>query len=421
MTKSMDYDRLKKNLFTLFTCLLFIALIGAEKAPALLSIAMICQALSIILFTAPKKLFAQFMAQRPLVLFSFCYLFLLLSFFYSENTQYLFERLQIKLPLLLYPLICPSIGRLTHSQKQLIVITAIGVILGSVFGILVNYVLHFDLINSLYLQSKIMPGPIHHIRFSLLTVFAIYLCYHCAQQTANKAQQIALSVTGIFFIVFLHIYSVRSGLLSLYVIILILLVNYTIKTRNIRNLAIAMLILVIIAGGSILLSPTLKNKISNTTADVNVYQNQEDPNFNSLATRIVSYKVAMEIFRENIWFGCGQGDLKDKNDALFRKDYPTVLTPIIPHNQFIFYLAATGITGVLIFIVSFLAPLWNKQNFRSEFLLVSYVILVVAFQFEPMLETQLGVATTLIIIFVPYYLLQQKRQDEATALQHTPA
>lgn len=411
-----NYDMLKRNLFTFFTCFLFVALIGAEKAPAWLSIAMICQALSIILFTPPKKLFRNFLDQQPLVIFSFCYLFLLLGFFYSDNIHYLSERLQIKLPLLLYPIICPSIGRLSPSQKRLIMLTAIGVILGSVIGILINYALHFDMINQLYLQSKIMPGPIHHIRFSLLTVFAVYLCYYCVQQGTSKAEQIILSVIGIFFIVFLHIYSVRSGLLSLYVVIVILLANYVIRTRNIKNLLIAIVSIVIIAGGSILLSPTLKNKISNTTTDVNVYQNQEDPNFNSLATRMVSYKVAMEIFKENIWFGCGQGDLKDKSDALFRKDYPTVLTPIIPHNQFIYYLAATGIIGLLIFVVSFMAPLWSKGNFRNEFMLTSYVILLVAFQFEPMLETQLGVATTLIIIFIPYYQLQQ-----AKALLHTRA
>lgn len=413
-----NYDILKGNLFTFFTCFLFVALIGAEKAPAWLSIAMICQALSIILFTSPKKLLTNFTGQQPLVIFSFCYLFLLLGFFYSDNIHHLFERLQIKLPLLLYPLICPSIGRLSVSQKRMITLTAIGVMLGSVIGILINYVLHFDLINQLYLESKIMPGPIHHIRFSLLTVFTIYLCYYCVQQPIGKAAQIALTVIAIFFIIFLHIYSVRSGLLSLYVVISILLVNYAIKTRNVKHLLIAIVSITIIAGGSILLSPTLKNKISNTTTDVNVYHNQEDPNFNSLATRMASYKVAMDIFKENIWFGCGQGDLKDKNDALFRKDYPTVLTPIIPHNQFIYYLAATGIIGVLIFTVSFLAPLWSRRNFRNEFILICYIILLVAFQFEPMLETQLGVATTLIILFIPYYQLQEK---QAKALLHTRA
>ncbi|MES2690310.1 MAG: O-antigen ligase family protein [Bacteroidota bacterium] len=411
-----DYDIIKRNSFTFFTCFLFVALIGAEKAPALLSIAMICQALSILIFTSPKKLLQNFAAQKPLVIFSFCYLFLLLSFFYSDNFTYLFERLQIKIPLLLYPLICPSIGRLSPNQKRMIMLTAIGVILGSVIGILINYMLHFDQINQLYLQSKIMPGPIHHIRFSLLTVFAIYLCYYCVQQPITKTQRIALSAVAVFFVIFLHIYSVRSGLLSLYVVIVILLVNYAVRTRNLKHLLIAITSIVIIAGGSILLSPTLKNKISNTTTDVNVYQNQEDPNFNSLATRMVSYKIALEIFKENIWFGCGQGDLKDKNDGLFRKDYPTVLTPIIPHNQFIYYLAATGIIGLLIFMISFMAPLWSRRNFRNEFIMISYVILVVAFQFEPMLETQLGVATTLVILFIPYYQLQEQ---QTKALLHT--
>ncbi|MFN3446776.1 MAG: hypothetical protein ACK44D_13645, partial [Bacteroidia bacterium] len=116
---------------------------------------------------------------------------------------------------------------------------------------------------------------------------------------------------------------------------------------------------------------------------------------------------------ENILWGCGQGDLKDKNDALFKRDYPSITTPIIPHNQFIYYLAATGLVGLIIFTFAFTAPLWVNRFYQFEFMQVAYVILLLAFQFEAMIETQIGVACTLLIVLLPYYLSQQR--NKATA------
>jgi O-antigen ligase len=124
---------------------------------------------------------------------------------------------------------------------------------------------------------------------------------------------------------------------------------------------------------------------------------------------MVSYKTALEIAKENIWLGSGQGDLQDKNNALFRRDYPSIITPIIPHNQFIYYLAATGLIGLIIFSLSFTAPLWISKFYKIELMQFAYAILLIAFQFEAMIETQIGVACTLLIVLIPYYLSQNRK------------
>ena len=95
---------LKSWWFTIASCLLFVGIIAGEKAQALLSIGMAAQLLSVLLFTSPKQIWTNFIGNKAMLLFSLCYLFLLLSFFYSDNKLYLLERLQIKIPLLLYVL-----------------------------------------------------------------------------------------------------------------------------------------------------------------------------------------------------------------------------------------------------------------------------------------------------------------------------
>ena len=409
-TQNTDYY--KTHLFTLFTCLWFVGIIAGEKAPALLSISMIGQVLSIILLTHPKKLWTNFVANKGMLVFSLSFVFLLISFFYSENLKYLGERLQIKLPILLYALVWPSIGVLNNKQLKTIFYTLVTVAVISTAAILTNYALHFDEINQLYLQSKIMPGPINHIRFSLLIVFSTYAIYFYIKQKYfnTNLEKNLLTLACLFFILFLHIYSVRSGLLTLYAVIGVALINQLLITKNFKQLIVAVGILIVLAGISIMVSPTMRNKLINTQQDVSVYTNEADPNFNSLATRMVSYKTAIEIAKENILLGCGQGDLKDKNDALFKRDYPSITTPIIPHNQFIYYLAATGLVGLIIFTFAFTAPLWVNKFYKFEFMQVAYVILLLAFQFEAMIETQIGVACTLLIVLLPYYLGQQRKK-----------
>lgn len=402
---------LRSKLFTLFTCVFFAGIVMGEKAPALLSIGMAGQVLSILLLTHPKKLFQAFIKEKSMWIFSISFLFLLLSFFYSTNLPHLLERLKIKVPFLAYALIWPSIGLLSKKQKQLIFYAFTGIVSLTALGILINYLLHFDEINQLYLESKIMPGPINHIRFSLLVVFAICFIYHHIRHELLLQSSVhtkILTGVGIFLMVFLHIYSVRSGLLALYAILFIALINYVVTTKNFKHVMVSMLVIVGIGISSFMISPTMRNKLINTQQDVNVYTNAEDPNYNSLATRMVSYKTGLEIFKEHALFGCGQGDIEDLNAALFKRDYPSVITPIIPHNQFIYYLAATGIVGLIIFALSFTAPLWVNGFYKFEFMQLSYATLILAFQFEAMIETQVGVATTIVMVFIPYYFCKYK-------------
>jgi O-antigen ligase len=409
--RTSNTDYYKTVFFTLFTCLWFVGIILGEKAPAMLSLCSIGQVLSIIILTHPKKLWANFISDKGMLIFSLSFLFLLLSFFYSDNLKYLGERLQIKVPILMYALIWPSIGVLSQKQIKVIFYSLIIICVISASGILTNYALNYDEINELYLQSKIMPGPINHIRYSLLIVFVICVIYYFIKQQLieSKIEKKLMMATAIFLILFLHIYSVRSGLLTLYAVIAIGVINQVIATKNYKQIGIAVGALVGIVMISLAISPTMRNKLINTKQDVNVYANQEDPNFNSLATRMVSYKTALEITKENIWLGCGQGDLRDKNDALFKRDYPSIITPIIPHNQFIYYLAATGLIGLIIFSLSFTAPLWISKFYKIELMQFAYAILLIAFQFEAMIETQIGVACTLLIVLIPYYLSQNRK------------
>ena len=392
------------HLFTYSTIALLIGLLAGEKYPAVLSISMLVNLLSLIglcFYVDFKKVIWN---EKGFLLLSASVIGLLVNYLYSDNFSYLNQRLQIKLPIFIYALLWPVALIVKVQLKDKIGIGVIVAATISATGILINYALHFDEVNQMYLESKIMPGPIHHIRFSLFTVFAVYLCYYYWKKFKsfnNKFYQYFL-YAGVFLIIFLHIYSVRSGLLTLYLVILLCMFNFLYQTKNIKKFFISGLVLTLIAAASFLLSPTLRNKVTNTKEDIAVYQAKANPNFQSIATRFASYETGLALFKRSPIWGVGLGDLQDENTKLFRLNYPSIVTPIIPHNQFLFYLAATGLIGFFIFTITFLAPLFINKRYKSELIQVAYFILLVAFQFEAMLETQIGIATTVIILFISF-------------------
>jgi O-antigen ligase len=135
-----------------------------------------------------------------------------------------------------------------------------------------------------------------------------------------------------------------------------------------------------------------------------------------LASRLISYKNAIEICNESSWLiGCGLGDIQDLNTKKFKELFPDVSKPIIPHNQFLYLLAATGITGVLLFTFAFMYPIWRFRRNMNAILIGIYIVLLLSFQVEPVLQTQLGVAFSAFFLLMGIMLsVGQKKSNEAS-------
>lgn len=124
-------------------------------------------------------------------------------------------------------------------------------------------------------------------------------------------------------------------------------------------------------------------------------------NNKSLASRKISYLNAIQIAKESGWvFGSGLGDIRDLNNALFASKYPDVSKPIIPHNQFLYLLAAIGISGLLIFVLGWIYPAFYFGFNTSPLFWGIYILMFFAFQFEAVLQTQLGVAFCLLFLLL---------------------
>lgn len=370
--------------------------------PIILSVSMVLFLILPILTNDMSRVFMNFREKSDFVGLTFIFFYLFIGFIDSENNTYLFQRLQIKLPFLILPFAAASINLSTRKFYTILqfFILITGIVALYTF---INYLYFYDEINAAYLHAKVMPTPINHVRFSILAAIACYSSYYLVKNHFCTSKLIQYFITGMgaFLFLFIHLYSVRSGIISLYAIVVAEILIQIIKNKKYKAGGIGIISFLLMAVIIYNLSPSLKNKFENTKRDLLVYKHNGYANYNSLTTRLISYENAFEIFNKNKLMGCGLGNIENENRKLFKTKHPEIDIPIIPHNEFLYYLAGSGFIGLLIFVFCFFYPLFYKKNYRNEFLLMIYITLLLSFMTEPMIETQLGVACTLVFIILP--------------------
>ncbi len=122
----------------------------------------------------------------------------------------------------------------------------------------------------------------------------------------------------------------------------------------------------------------------------------------SFLQRIQLWKSGIEIFKENPFFGVGTGGILQAYKTKF--EHKTMLRSLVglkSHNQYLFFMISTGLVGVLLFLVSILAPLWWLKKETRFFLWPFLGIIMMSMIWEDTLETMAG--ATLFGVFYSFF------------------
>ncbi|GAB3874611.1 hypothetical protein GCM10028824_28150 [Hymenobacter segetis] len=269
-------------------------------------------------------------------------------------------------------------------------------------GATINYLLHAQEINESYMHSKVMPTEPDHIRFSIIITMAIAAAVLLlAHQAISQAWRSWVKAAIVGLALFLHLLAVRSGEMTFYALggmVVLWLAFSRNQWKKAMLLAVALILLPVV---SYLVFPTFRNRVYNTQEDVSkVQESSEGKNF-SISARVYSYQAALAVWRDNKLVGVGKPNLEGEMAKRYAKLYPQ-LTPefyILPHNQYLYNLAAYGAIGLLIFCLSLFYPAWWARCKHAPLLLAQYVSIALSFLVEYTLETQVGLA------FVVFFLL----------------
>lgn len=313
------------------------------------------------------------------------------------------QDLVLQLPFVLLPLSFLLLPDWQTWQVRRFWLLLLGMCLIAAMAATCNYILHNKEIEQLYLQSKVMPTEPDHIRFSLLISIAIIAgaALICKGGLARGQRTMVLGAIVLLFL-FQHLLAVRSGIVTMYaagLLGLLWLGWYQQKWKIALGAALGAFALGV---ACLLLFPTLQNKVTNTRTDAAQMESVQAANNYSMTARVYSYQAAWTIIRKHPLLGVSKVRLADAMAQEYTYRFPEIEPDryVLPHNQFIYNLAAYGVLGLLVFVLGYYYSLRVALRRHNILLLLIYLILTISFVVEYTLESNIGVIVGLLFMLV---------------------
>jgi O-antigen ligase len=365
------------------------------------------------------------------------YLLLAASYFYSENKQQSSFDIQLKLPMLVLPLIIGLGPRLKERRLEYILASFVsGIFFVALFFIgrgLLHYLQTGETVKLFY-HELIRGFTANAVYYAAYTIFAaaILLLYDFRFSFLARLwiKYLFLAITLAFFVL------LSSKSLLVLFVIFVLPVFFTGRNKKSRisktqGVAIAAVTILGIVG-ILLTNNPIKDRYreiltNNAALKGEIPSKGQELVFNNVSLRVFLWEMAWDNIRlHNLWFtGCGNGDvamLQKERIAAFDAETNTLfkqpdLSAFNLHNMYLQVLMALGIPGLLLFLIMILRPLaWLRSIPHKEIFLVFIVSFALFMLQESALETQAGVIyfsffSQVLLLF--YYSQKERRYLKA--------
>ncbi|MFN8240442.1 MAG: O-antigen ligase family protein [Bacteroidales bacterium] len=156
----------------------------------------------------------------------------------------------------------------------------------------------------------------------------------------------------------------------------------------------------------------LKAKIYSLIWQIDYYRIGGNPSGHSITQRMLFYKTGFEIFKQNILFGTGTGDVRDAFRVQYEKD-DSRLKPgfrLLSHNQYLTFLIQHGLAGFLIICIALVYPVLVSGRWRSYLPLAFFIMVFLSMLWEDTLETHTGI--TFFAYFYPVFILCESEKEK---------
>jgi len=349
-----------------------------------------------------KNIRAQLRDKKSWWWISMPFLLVFFSVPYSEDWTYILERLRIKLPFLILPFAFAVMPSLTKRELRIIGTFFILACTIAAIGVLSNYIQNFESINYNISRGKAIPTPSNHIRFSLSMACAIFCGGAMTVEKSIfgiKGERYIFGILTVFLFLFLHILSVRSGLLAFYVALGIFLIQFIYRSRRWKIGLAGIIAMIAIPYFAVIYVPSFKNKYYYMKHDVYNYFEGNGKDYSD-SERLISLNAASEIIAEHPIIGVGAGDLKKEMYQVYANKSAEGAAEKMPHSQFVTVAAGTGFVGLFLFLISFFVPLFYQKNYQNYLFTALHVIFLMSFFSENTFENNFGLSLWLFTLLI---------------------
>lgn len=397
----------------LFTAVLFFP--SLQTLNFLITAALVISALS---FNSFREKIA-ILKQRKVLWWMLIFILLIfISIWLSNNKHSAFRYLDSRLPLLYFPL---SIGLISISKelrKKALLGTAIIITIASLacigYGIYRSY--HFH--NTAFLYNDALSEPVtglQSIYVSLLVNLAIYIFTWFLFYEPSFRYKTLLVAAVLFLFVTSFLLASRNLMLVLYASTLAFAFYHIIKRK--KYLEGATLIMGLLIGVFLVVKffPKTINRFKELTYTKFSYQKDgaeshydmalDSTQWNGANTRIAIWQCGWQLFRQHPLLGVHLGDKKLKLMEVYReKNFEfAIRTQKNLHNNYLDILVSLGISGLLIFLISWLfLPLRIAWQYRDGLAIIIMLTFAIAMVTENYFDRSIG--GMLFGFFIPFLL-----------------
>jgi O-antigen ligase len=384
-------------------------IIGMFLSRAMMSIGMILIGLQFFFKEDIADTFKIYFKDKVLFLWSFIFLIYLISVLYTEHLEAFGPRISIKLPLLFMPLGFAALKEMPEKYFHHVLYAFVWLCFFTAITSIGLYIANYEEITENYKYAKVIPNIFNmsHTRLSLMLVTAVFSALHLYRKEYSlfnfrKIEKYFIAFAGIFILGFIHLLSVRSGLLAFYASCLVLVVSNMVLQRKYISGTILLGLIILMPLLAYKIGPTVHNKIDYMITDVGRFLKGEDVNQWSDGNRLLSIKIGIEVGKKSPMVGVGIGDVESEMFAYYSKYYPEIWKELqlTPHNQFVYVFTTCGLIGLLVFIIVAFYPLVVQVTYKSMLFLTVVVSMLTSYLSEATLENQLGVC-----LLITFYLI----------------
>ncbi|MFH1161339.1 MAG: O-antigen ligase family protein [bacterium] len=333
-----------------------------------------------------------------LLLFSGFYVLYLIGLLYSHNMEYGMFDIEVKLSLLVFPLLFATLDSRVFSALRVDYIF-LTYILGCLAASLIcmgNAFLRFNETGEARVFFYTRLSMFHHAGyFAMFLDFAIVLVIFLAREYIRYLRRWHLVLIGVLLLYFnlmVVLLSSKMGIISLMGIYVVMALVFFFRQPN-RKAALYPAILLVSVIGFLLISPATLRRFERGKKAIEGIQSIPPDVVEATAGRVLIWESSFRIIREHPLFGVGTGDVKD---ALL-KEYAdkqfsgAIKLRLDAHNQYLQTFISLGLIGFIPLMLMLILP--AVSAFRREDYIYFFFLLLFSLNIlvESMLENQAGV------------------------------
>ncbi len=349
--------------------------------------------LSVIISPGFGRISLKGITRNYLIFFTFFYVLHIIGLIWTGNMKYAFSDLEIKLSMLIIPLVFLfSPGK--YFNAGFIRGISVSFFIGCFVSLLISGFFALNLYNetgdicSFYYSTS--SYFMHTSYISLYIVFALYALY--THKFKHSATFYVLCIMAVFLIFYLNLLSSKAGFMTFALAMVIILIEILLK-RKWNKLIVTFVIPAVVFAGSLYFFPVSASRVLRAVDTLGNSDSESFKKGESTADRVLIWKAALELSKENVFIGTGTGDIKDELIKTYKKKglvYPVQFN-LNAHNQFLQSFIALGALAVILLLTILIIPLW--LSFRKRKWLYFAFICFFTFNIlvESMLEVQAGI------------------------------